>query len=229
MRSSASRPSSSWSDGADMEERSEMEQELRSAAEALAAKGLMREGDMLALRAPARGEACTLVLSRDGVEVSWAGLDDRAVGNPEMIFAARPDVGAVLIGGPDWARGLSLLDHAMPGVFDEQIRHLGKQVARLPVAVDEGSLKKLLGTGANGFLHDGRLWCFGMTLERLAQNAEILEKCAKAYMLAAMTGERVRRIPWLVRHIANGRLLADEKLAAAAHSRGERAVPKVGY
>lgn len=229
MRWSASRPSSSWSDGAAMEERSRMEQELRAAAEALAAKGLMREGDMLALRAPAQGEAATLALSRDGAEVSWAGLDDRAGGDPEMIFSARPDVGAVLVGGPDWARGLSLLDHAMPGVFDEQIRHLGKQVARLPRRVDAADLKRLLGTGANGFLHDGRLWCFGMTLERLAQNAEILEKCAKAYMLAAMTGERVRRIPWLVRHIANGRLLADEKLAAAAHSRGERAIPKAGY
>lgn len=211
-----------------MDEQWTVERDLRAAAQRLAARGLMKPGDTLALRAPALRQVASLSLSEGSGEPVWQGLDGDPGGIPGAVMTARADVGALLVGGPDWARRLCRLGGGMPGVFDEQIRHLGKQVVHLPAGAPLRP-GRLLSSGANGFLHDGRLWCFGMTLDRLVQNVEILDKCAKAYVLAAMTGVRVRRIPWLVRHIANGRLLRDEKAAAAAHLRGERPLLKAGY
>jgi hypothetical protein len=45
-------------------------------------------------------------------------------------------------------------------------------------------------------------------------NAELLEKCAKAYVLAAATGQPVPTLPWWVCKIAIGRLHKDQRRAA---------------
>jgi len=71
--------------------------------------------------------------------------------------------------------------------------------------------------------------CLGMTLERLVFNAELLEKCAQAYLLARATGLAVRRIPWLVRLVATGRLRRDQRRAAASYARGEAPGRVAGY
>jgi hypothetical protein len=48
-------------------------------------------------------------------------------------------------------------------------------------------------------------------------------------VLAQSTARRVKTIPWLIRFIANGRLVKDRKDAAARHLRGERSIMKAGY
>jgi hypothetical protein len=68
-----------------------------------------------------------------------------------------------------------------------------------------------------------------MGLERLLPNIEILEKCAQSFVLAYCASNQVKRIPWLIKFIANGRLKKDQKDAAARHLRGERAIMKAGY
>jgi len=40
-------------------------------------------------------------------------------------------------------------------------------------------------------------------------------------VLATLTGQRVGALPWLVRFVANRRLLKDEARAAQAYARGE--------
>ncbi|MEQ9363682.1 MAG: class II aldolase/adducin family protein, partial [Leptospirales bacterium] len=147
------------------------------------------------------------------------------------IYAKRGDVGAIILNRPLWGGALALLDQPMPGIFDEQARQMGPSVERL-FARSEGAAgafstalisksARLLQKGANVFLYEGHALCLGMTRERAIFNSELLEKCAKAYVLAVATGQRIRRIPWFVRFIANRRLLKDEHRSAESYARGE--------
>lgn len=167
-----------------------------SAEERLIAKGLMRPGDSLS--------------TRDHPDQRHAGY-----------YRDRPDVGAVLVCHPPWASALSLAAREMPGLFDEQVRHLGRRVARFSPAT--------LQSGDNAFLLGDSVLVFGMTLDRLVFNAELLEKCAKAFLLAHSTGAKLTLVPWWVRLIAGRRLLRDEKFAAQCHAEGREPVFKSAY
>ncbi len=141
------------------------------------------------------------------------------------VYQTRADVGAILLNRQPWAAALHELDGDMPGIFDEQIRHLGRSVARLDdgsgaSAMKASALKAILRSGANAFVASGQVLCLGMIVERTVFNAELLEKCAKAYVLASSTGMPVGKIPWLVRWIANGRLMKDERNAAEQYANG---------
>ncbi len=148
-----------------------------------------------------------------------------------MVYTHRPDVGAIVLNQPPWGGALAMLEDPMPGIFDEQARQMGPQVERLladPARSIGGhttgltmTSEKLLRKGANVFLYEGHALCLGMTRERAIFNSELLEKCAKAYVLALATGQRIRRIPWFVRFIANRRLLKDERRSAESYARGE--------
>jgi ribulose-5-phosphate 4-epimerase/fuculose-1-phosphate aldolase len=61
---------------------------------------------------------------------------------------------------------------------------------------------------------------FGATAQRLVLNAELLEKCAKAFVLATATGAAIHTLPWWVCRIANGRLKKDQKRAEARFAQG---------
>ena len=142
------------------------------------------------------------------------------------IYAARPDVGAIVLNRPLWGGALAQIQHPMPGIFDEQARQMGPRVERLPANIVTGSglapeILKILRGGANVFIYEEHALCLGMTRERAIFNSELLEKCAKAYVLALATGQPIRRIPWFVRFIAHRRLLKDERRSAAAYARGE--------
>lgn len=157
-----------------------------------------------------------------------ASMARRQIELHAQTYAARPDVGAIVWNEPLWGGALARLGRPMPGIFDEQARQMGKQVAELHSETQAGDRHvwnraslRLLATGANVFLYQGHAICLGMTRERAVFNAELLEKCAKAFVLAVATGEPIRRIPWFVRFIANGRLLKDERRSAEAYAKGE--------
>jgi hypothetical protein len=145
------------------------------------------------------------------------------------VFAARGDVCAVVHGGGAFGALLAEVDARqgqMPLVFDEQVRHLG----RMPVAqAGRAGWAASLRQGGNVVLVDGRPLVLGMTAMRLALNAELFEKCAKAYVLAAATGGRIRQLPWIVRHVANGRLMKDERRASARVAQGLLPEESKGY
>lgn len=204
---------------------------LRRAAERLAGKGLFKPGDRLSERVPEMEAFVTLHLDAGSgaPRCEWCSLAASPRGLHHHVYAARTDVGAILSGGLPWTGALAGLKLGMPAVFDEQVRHLGVEAARLAVGMDADAPVPGLANGANAYvLADGAL-CLGMGLERLLLNVEILEKCAESFVLATSTAGTVRRIPWLVRYIANGRLKKDRKDAAARHLRGERSVMKAGY
>jgi ribulose-5-phosphate 4-epimerase/fuculose-1-phosphate aldolase len=188
---------------------------LQAARERLVAKGLLQDGDSLSCLLPADGGVLSLVQGSDGAQ---APILHR------QLYAARLDAGAALLARLPWASALAHSGETMPGVFDEQLRHLGAQVR----AVETVSTAALA-DGANAYLTPEGVLCIGMTLERLVFNAELLEKCAKAFVLARVGGQQVRKIPWLVRWIATGRLRRDQRSAAEHHARGEEAPRTAGY
>lgn len=154
---------------------------------------------------------------------SKAGKDyAHAVALHTEIYRQRSDVGAIAFTKQRWASALHLLPRAMPAVFDEQARQLGKRVDS--VKFDKGEFdaesSKRLSSGANIFLFEEGVLCFGFTKDRAVFNSELIEKCAKAYSIAFATGRSVGTIPFWVVFIANGRLLKDEKKSATAYANG---------
>jgi ribulose-5-phosphate 4-epimerase/fuculose-1-phosphate aldolase len=215
-----------------MSDTEEIEATLRGSAARLAGKGLMRVGDLLSQRIPENESFVTLRLGADGApsaEIVSTPLSNPPSGLHHRIYAERPDVGAILSGGLPWTSTLAKLGLSMPAIFDEQVRQLGVQVRRVPMALADDRPVAALSNGANGYCLDDGAICLGMGLERLLMNAEILEKCAKCFVLATSTGGRVHCIPRIVRFIANGRLRKDRKDAAERHLRGERSILKAGY
>ncbi|MCY1667298.1 class II aldolase/adducin family protein [Rhizobium sp. SL86] len=212
--------------------RSSIEQQLALAAARLAGKGLLKPGDRLSQRIPEQNAfvRVSITAGRDVPgEFEWFKLSDSDADLHHRIYKARPDVGAIAAGRPTWSSWLSRIDLSMPAIFDEQIRHLGLEAKRVGMSAHDAAPIAALSTGANAYCLDDVVLCFGMGLERLLLNIEILEKCAECFVLAHSTGARVRRIPWLIRYIANGRLRKDQKEATERHLRGERSILKAGY
>lgn len=142
------------------------------------------------------------------------------------VYGARADVGAIAIGGGPYGLCLSDFGGTMPQVFDEQARHLGS----MPAPNDGlDALSHALRDGGNVIQMPQGVVCLGMTATRLALNAELFEKCAKAYVLATATGGRVSPLPWVVRFVANRRLKKDESRAAIRFSNGLLPEETKGY
>jgi hypothetical protein len=179
----------------------------RSLRQRLLARGLMPQAsDSVSLRDPAKGRmwwgTAEDPLMR-ALPLESATHETSAVAVHRVVYAARQDVCAVLIGGGAFCRQMAVFGGWMPSVFDEQIRQLGHMarstddLARLPGA---------LADGGNVALHAGQVLLLGMTPSRLALNAELFEKCAKAWVPAVASGAKLRTLPWLVRR-GNARVL----------------------
>lgn len=186
------------------------------------------------------GADAALSLRIPGGTTMWHGAAD--AGEPEQVdwqahadslaaavFAQRADVCAVARAGGTFGGLLAEVEPArgcMPLVFDEQVRHLG----RMPAAqAHRPGWAACLRDGGNVVLVDGQPLVLGMTASRLALNAELFEKCAKAYVLAAASGGRVKPLPWIVRYVANGRLMKDEKRACERVAAGLLPEESKGY
>lgn len=199
----------------------------------------LRLRDRLQAKRLVSADAASLSLRVPGRDVMWFG----AATDPEpqpvplaaasgdgpvhaTVYGARHDVGAIAVGGAEYGRCLPDFGGTMRQVFDEQARHLGP-VGPPVTALHEiaASLRK----GGNVLLLQGRPVCMGMTAMRLALNAELFEKCAKAYVLAVATGGGVRALPWIVRFVANRRLHKDEQRAALRMSQGLLPEETQGY
>jgi len=188
------------------------------------------------------GSAPSLSLRLPGSDAMWFGkasdLEPQRLSLQELprpghgggthaaTYALRDDVCAVACGGGDFGLRLVDFDGAMPGVFDEQVRHLGKM---MPPTRETSELARALRPGGNVLLFKGEPVVLGMTGARLVLNAELFEKCAKAYVLAQACGGATRALPWIVRFVANRRLMKDEKLASARTKAGLLPEETKGY
>lgn len=142
------------------------------------------------------------------------------------IYRVRPDVGAILMGGGTFGFCLANFGGQLPVLFDEQARHLGHMG---PPAGHERDLPQTLQAGGNSLMIRGVPVCLGTTSARMALNAELFEKCAKAFTLASATGKRISLLPRLIVYVANGRLLKDERRAAKAFASGQLPQEIRGY
>jgi ribulose-5-phosphate 4-epimerase/fuculose-1-phosphate aldolase len=138
------------------------------------------------------------------------------------VYRARADVGAIALGAGVYGRTLGDFGGGLPQVFDEQARHLGRtalplQQAGTDLQADAG---RCLVTGGNVWVCGSSVLVFGSTTQRLVLNAELLEKCAKAYVLARASGARIHTLPWWVCRIANGRLKKDQRRARERFAQG---------
>lgn len=147
----------------------------------------------------------------DRIEHEDPGARDVAL--HAAVLAAREDVCAIAFGGGRFGAMLADFGGAMPGVFDEQVRHLGLMPGPVSDAGKLDAIAPALARGGNVLIVGDRPLVLGTTPMRLGLNAELFEKCATAYVLAAAAGGPVRSLPWIVRHVANGRLLKDERRA----------------
>lgn len=142
------------------------------------------------------------------------------------VYACRGDVGAVVWGSGPFGACLAGFGGTLPQVFDEQARHIGPMA---PAVTQYTGIGSALHKGGNALIWRGLPLCLGTTCTRMALNAELFEKCAKAYVLAVATGGRVEMLPWLVRYIANSRLHRDERHATEAFACGELPMESRGY
>lgn len=182
-------------------------------------------GDALSLLQPG---SARLWLLEHGGQVREVALDNPGEGLAALhaeVYRLRGDVGAVANLSPCWSLQLGGLNEAMPSVFDEQARHIGRSWAPSTAS----RLPALLAAGGNAGLVDGRLLAVGVTRNRMLFNAELFEKCAMAYVLARLGGGKVKQVPLWVNLIANRRLLKDEARAAASHAAGQAAAELGAY
>jgi len=185
------------------------------------AKGLFgNPGDSLSLRIPGRREFfLTLPHTEDISTVAFGKQDDGPAAVHAAIYSNRADVGAVLIGQTPWSVVLASLETAIPTLFDEPARHIGK----VEPGVGDGDIEGVLGAlkaGANIAICGDQRICLGMTSDRVVFNAELFEKSAKAFVIAKSCGQPIRRVPGLVRYIAGNRLSKDQKYAAECYAAG---------
>ncbi|MGL4317234.1 MAG: hypothetical protein ACRCTL_11560 [Pseudomonas sp.] len=203
-----------------------MHEELLQAAARLSAKGFFQTpGDALSLLQPGSGRMLLLVHGGEVQEIELSQPDSALARLHAEVYRLRGDAGAVATLSPRWSLQLGGLDEAMPSVFDEQARHIGRSWK--PAAATQ--LPTLLAEGGNAGLVDGHLLALGVTRNRMLFNAELFEKCAMAYVLARLGGGRVKQVPWWVRLIAGRRLLKDQANAAASHALGQQAAELGAY
>lgn len=203
-----------------------MLEEIIQTTSRLSAKGLLnRPGDAMSLRIPDKGQ---MLFVEPGHPPRTVNLDTPGDGTAALhaqVYRLRRDAGAVSTLSPRWSMQLADLNEPMPGIFDEQARHLGHCWSPTSVEGLVGALAK----GGNGGIVDGRLLIIGVTRNRMLFNAELFEKCAMAYVLARLGGGKVKKLPWIVRRVAGRRLLRDEATAARSHDHGKRSAEPSGY
>ena len=201
-----------------------IESALHDAIQRLQSKGLYGQpGDSISFRFADRPEMLLVesppTSSRQTISLR---TDARLTGKAEpihgTIYRQRADVGVVIITHPHWGSRLARLNTEMPAIFDEQIRQLGPAVSRWSNAK---TVTKALLRGDNAFVEGDAVICMGASFDRAVFNLELLEKCAKSFVLAHLTGQPVGHIPRWVQWIAGGRLKKDERHAAEAFARGE--------
>ena len=183
----------------------------------------------LSLREPGGHTMWFAAAGEDPIAMSWhdgTSLASQTARLHAQVYRVRADAGGVIVGGGLFGRRLGDFGGFLPGVFDEQVRHVGRMG---PAASALEDLAKALAAGGNALIVRGQPLCIGTTAARLAMNTELFEKCAKAYVLAIATGGRVKPLPWVVRHVANRRLIKDERRAAERFARGLLPEETKGY
>jgi ribulose-5-phosphate 4-epimerase/fuculose-1-phosphate aldolase len=187
----------------------------------LRSKSLFGEaGDSVSMRIPGREEFLLALPDREDLRTHGFGKKgNEAASFHAAVYRAREDAGAILIGRTPWSAALCTIGAAMPTLFDDQARHIGKTEDPVHVGRKGWAVEALRGGGNVALYGDQRI-CVGTTPDRVVFNADLFEKCAKAFVIAHASGHRVRKVPAWVRYIAGGRLKKDQRRAAESYAAG---------
>ncbi|MBW2551520.1 MAG: class II aldolase/adducin family protein [Deltaproteobacteria bacterium] len=201
---------------------SEIIERLRDAKERFRAKGLFGdEGDSLSMRIPGREELVLVFPDSNDVQTKpFRTEGNDAAGFHAAIYRSREDAGAVLTGRTQWSSALATIDTTIPVLFDEQARHIAKTGKPVVAGRNRRVLGALAG-GGNIAIHGEQRVCIGTTPDRVVLNAELFEKCAKAFVVAYASGHRVQKVPAWERFVAGRRLRKDQKRAAESYAAGQ--------
>jgi len=186
-------------------------------------------GDSLSLRIPGREEFLFVTPERcDPTTFLFETTGLESADLHAKIYRSRKDAGGVLIGQTPWSTALASIGARVPTLFDEQARHIGS--AGKPIALGRhAQLWRALEDGRNVAIYGDRRICIGTTPNRVVFNAELFEKCAKAFVIAHAGGDGIRKLPAWVRHIAGARLRKDQKRAALSYALGRMPEGMDGY
>src|SRR5579862_6339076 len=142
------------------------EVDLQAARTRLAAKGLLQSGDSVSMRVPGAGTWMFLTEHFGGDAGSrrlpLAGVADDAAEIHRLVYLARPDVGAILLNRQRWAAALPCAGGTLPGLFDEQLRHLGWNVPQITAPASLAEARRQLARGGNAFGMGRQVLCLGM-------------------------------------------------------------------
>lgn len=186
-------------------------------------------GDSLSLRIPGRDEFVLATPERPAPAAfpfETPGLE--AADLHATIYRRRKDAGGILVGQTPWSAALASVGAKMPALFDEQARHIGSAGAPIPDG-DQARLLRALEGGPNAAIYGDCRICIGTTPNRVVFNAELFEKCAKAFVIACASGGRIRELPSWVRRAAGARLRRDQDRAASSYAAGRIPEGMDGY
>ncbi len=156
-------------------------------------------------------------LNWDLQQVSGSRKPSIESGMHAAIYQTRPDVQVIIHTHQVFASAVALINKPIPGLFDEQIRFLGKSVEIIPYRPSgTGWLRNAIAKKAKNhcnayILQNHGALILGDSPDRAQFNVEILEKCATAFLLAYFTDERVTKIPAPIREIIFAKLRKDQK------------------
>ena len=132
---------------------------LEDVEQRLSAKGLFgHESDSVSLRVP--GQAAAL-FALAGQEPRVVGLDDESFETSALhtrVYRARPDVGGIVVGETMWMSALAALGVALPSLFDEQARHIGRPSCPSADGDLDGLLERLADGGNAAPLGNQTRW-----------------------------------------------------------------------
>ncbi|HTV86320.1 MAG TPA: hypothetical protein VME63_12980 [Dyella sp.] len=195
---------------------------LEDAIGRLDAKQLLGAGASVSVRLPGTQEMLLGAPGKTPARIPLLGCGDGEQAWHAAAYRTRADIGAIALGGGFYGRSLGDFGGDLPQVFDEQARHLGRTAPPLAALAGDpaAGARRSLPARGNAWVCGRNVLVFGSTVQRLVLNAELLEKCAKAYVLAKATGALIHTLPWWVCRIANGRLKKDQRRAARRFALG---------
>ncbi len=143
------------------------------------------------------------------------------------IYENRPDVQVVIHTHQVSASAVALINRSIPALYDEQVRFLGPEIALVSYGPSgseqlKNNIVRKLGNHCNAYImkNHGAL-VLGSNPEQAMINAELLEKCSTAFLLAYRTGERMTCIPKPMQAFFFSKLRKEQETEISTDERGK--------
>lgn len=141
------------------------------------------------------------ILDYDGNQLAGKYLPSIEHGFHMEIYKNRMDVGGIVHTHQPYATIFSLINSSVPALFDEQVFHLGENIALVKYAASgtdklAENIVDSIRNGNNAYIleNHGAL-LLGGTVDEAALNSMVVEKTAQAYVGALGTDKKVWKLP----------------------------------